>query len=156
MEINMLFIIHKNRVWLEPLTTLLEQIFKYIISNNFYKFISVKLEKYKKKEKDGEMTKDEIIKKINAYINFIIDDKDILKTIFTVVRKYNSLNNINVILGPIIPINDINCLIQRLFNIYIVFLMNKNLSVFLSNEEQIYCLGIDIINCLLWRPKFFG
>ena len=45
MEINMLFIIHKNRVWLEPLVTLLEQIFKFILSNNFYKFISLKLEK---------------------------------------------------------------------------------------------------------------
>ena len=42
MEIDMLFIIHKNRVWLEPLITLLEQIFKFIISNNFYKFISIK------------------------------------------------------------------------------------------------------------------
>ena len=159
MEINMLFIIHKNRVWLEPLVTLLEQIFKFILSNNFYKFISLKLEKYKKKEKEGEMQKADIIKKINSYINYLIEDNQVLQTIFTVVRKYNSLNNINVILGPIIPINDINCLIQRLFNIYIVFLMNKNLSVFLSNEEQIYCLGIDIINCLLnckYKDKDYG
>ena len=149
MEINMLFIIHKNRVWLEPLVTLLEQIFKFILSNNFYKFISIKLEKYKKKEKEGEIQKADILKKINSYINYLIEDNEVLQTIFTVVRKYNSLNNINVILGPIIPINDINCLIQRFFNIYIAFLMNKNLSNFLSNEEQIYCLGIDIINCLL-------
>ena len=159
MEINMLFIIHKNRVWLEPLTTLLEQIFKFIISNNFYKFISVKLEKYKKKEKDGEMTKDEIIKKINAYINFIIDDKDILKTIFTVVRKYNSLNNINVIIGSIIPIIDINSLIQRFFNVYVIFLMNKNYNMATYNEEQIYCIGINLINCLLnskYKDKNYG
>ena len=159
MEINMLFIIHKNRVWLEPLTTLLEQIFKFIISNNFYKFISVKLDKYKKKEKDGEITKDEIIKKINSYINFIIDDKDVLKTIFTIVRKYNSLNNINVIIGSIIPINDINSLMQRFFNIYIVFLMNKSNITISSNEEQIYCLGINLINCLLnskYKDKDYG
>lgn len=159
MEINMLFIIHKNRVWLEPLVTLLEQIFKFILSNNFYKFISIKLEKYKKKEKEGEIQRTDIIKKINSYINYIIEDNDVLKTIFTVVRKYNSLNNINAILGPIIPINDINCLIQRFFNIYIVFLMNKNLSTFMSNEEQIYCLGIDIINCLLnckYKDKDYG
>ena len=44
------------------------------------------LDKYKKREKEGEMSKVEIIKKINSYINYIIDDKDILKTIFTVVR----------------------------------------------------------------------
>ena len=159
MEINMLFIIHKNRVWLEPLVTLLEQIFKFILSNNFYKFISIKLDKYKKKEKEGEIQKVDIIKKINSYINYLIEDSEVLQTIFTVVRKYNSLNNINVILGPIIPINDINCLIQRFFNIYIVFLMNKNLSAFLSNEEQIYCLGIDIINCLLnckYKDKDYG
>ena len=159
MEINMLFIIHKNRVWLEPLTTLLEQIFKFIISNNFYKFMSVKLDKYKKKEKDGEMTKDEIIKRINTYINFIIDDKDVLKTIFTVVRKYNSLNNINVIIGSIIPINDINTLIQRFFNIYVIFLMNKSNIAISSNEEQIYCLGINLINCLLnskYKDKDYG
>ena len=159
MEINMLFIIHKNRVWLEPLVTLLEQIFKFILSNNFYKFISIKLEKYKKKEKEGEIQKIDIMKKINSYINYLIEDNEVLQTIFTVVRKYNSLNNINVILGPIIPINDINCLIQRFFNIYIVFLMNKNISSFLSNEEQIYCLGIDIINCLLnckYKDKEYG
>ena len=111
MEIDMLFIIHKNRVWLEPLITLLEQIFKFIISNNFYKFISIKLDKYKKKEKEGEISKGEIIKKINLYINYIINDKEILITILTVVRKYNSLNNINVIIGSIIPINELNNII---------------------------------------------
>ena len=150
MEINMLFIIHKNRVWLEHLITLIEQIFKFILSNNFYKFISLKLDKYKKKEKDGEMSKDEIIKKIHSYINYIIDDdKDILKTIFTVVRKYNSLNNINVIIGSIIPINDINSLIQRFFNIYVIFLMHSKFVAISSNEEQIYSLSINLINCLL-------
>ena len=159
MEINMLFIIHKNRVWLEPLITLLEQIFKFILSNNFYKFINIKLDKYKKREKEGEMSKAEIIKKINSYINYIIDDKDILKTIFTVVRKYNSLNNINVLIGSIIPINDINSLIQRFFNIYIIFLMNKNYVAISSNEEQIFSLGINIINCLLnskYKDKDYG
>jgi hypothetical protein len=160
MEINMLFIIHKNRVWLEHLITLLEQIFKFIISNNFYKFISIKLEKYKKLEKDGEMARDDIIKKINAYINYIIDDDgDVLKTIFTVVRKYNSLNNINVIIGSIIPINDINSLIQRFFNIYIIFLMNKNYVALSLNEEQIYSLSINLINCLLnskYKDKDYG
>ena len=159
MEINMLFIIHKNRVWLEPLITLLEQILKFIISNNFYKFISIKLDKYKKKEKNCEMSKDEIIKKINSYINYIIDDKEILKIIFTVVQKYNSLNNINVILGSIIPINDINSLIQRFFNIYIVFLMNKSYVAISSSDEQIYSLGINLIKCLLnskYKDKDYG
>ena len=159
MEINMLFIIHKNRVWLEPLVTLLEQIFKFILSNNFYKFINAKLEKYKKMEKEGEMSKKEIIEKINLYINFLIEDNEVLQTIFTVVRKYNSLNNINMILGSIIPINDINSLIQRFFNIYIVFYMNKNNLNIWSNEEQIYCLGIYIMNCLLnckYKDKNYG
>ena len=161
MEINMLFIIHKNRVWLEPLITLLEQIFKFVLSNNFYKFINVKLEKYKKMEKEGEMSKNEIIERINSYINFIIEDNDVLQTIFTVVRKYYSLklNNINMILGSIIPIKDINSLIQRFFNIYIVFYMNKNHLNVWSNEEQIYCLGIYIINCLLnckYEDKNYG
>ena len=159
MEINMLFIIHKNRVWLEPLITLLEQIFKFIISNNFYKFISFKLDKYKKKEKEGEMSKDEIVKKIDSYINYIIDDKDVLKTIFTVVSKYNSLNNINVIIGSIIPINELNTLFQRFFNIYIIFLMNKTHITMAFNEEQIYCLGINLINCLLnskYKDKNYG
>ena len=159
MEINMLFIIHKNRVWLEPLITLLEQIFKFILSNNFYKFISIKLDKYKKREKEGEMSKVEIIKKINSYINYIIDDKDILKTIFTVVRKYNSLNNINVLIGSIIPISDINSFIQRFFNIYIIFLMNKSYVTISSNEEQIFSLGINTINCLLnskYKDKDYG
>ena len=159
MEINILFIIHKNRVWLEPLITLLEQIFKFILSNNFYKFINTKLEKYKKKEKEGEMTKGDIIKIINSYINFIIEDNNVLRTIFTVVRKYNSSNNINMILGPIIPINDINMLIQRFFNIYIAFLMNKTSLNCWQNEEQIYCLGINIIKCLLnckYKDKNYG
>ena len=159
MEINMLFIIHKNRVWLEPLITLLEQIFKFVLSNSFYKFINTKLERYKKMEKEGEMSKNEIIEKINSYINFIIEDNDVLNTIFTVVKKYNSLNNINMILGSIIPINDINSLIQRFFNIYIVFYMHKNHLTNLSNEEQIYCLGIYIINCLLnckYEDKNYG
>ena len=159
MEINMLFIIHKNRVWLEPLITLLEQIFKFVLSNNFYKFISFKLDKYKKKEKEGEMAKDEIIKKINLYINYIIEDNEILKTLFFVVRKYNSLNNINVLIGSIIPINEINDLIQRLFNIYIVFLMNKKNITRNMNEEQIYCLGINLINCLInskYKDKNYG
>ena len=159
MEINMLFIIHKNRVWLEPLITLLEQIFKFVLSNNFYKFISFKLDKYKKKEKEGEMAKDEIIKKINLYINYIIEDNEILKTLFIVVRKYNSLNNINVLIGSIIPINEINDLIQRFFNIYAVFLMNKKNITRNMNEEQIYCLGINLINCLInskYKDKNYG
>ena len=159
MEIDMLFIIHKNRVWLEPLITLLEQIFKFIISNNFYKFISIKLDKYKKKEKEGEISKGEIIKKINLYINNIINDKEILITILTVVRKYNSLNNINVIIGSIIPINEINNIIQRFFNIYIIFLMNQNYVTISLNEEQIYCLGNYSINCLLnskYKDKNYG
>ena len=159
MEINMLFIIHKNRVWLEPLITLLEQIFKFVLSNNFYKFISFKLDKYKKKEKEGEMAKDEIIKKINLYINYIIEDNEILKTLFIVVRKYNSLNNINVLIGSIIPINEINDLIQRFFNIYVVFLMNKKNITRNTNEEQIYCLGINLINCLInskYKDKNYG
>ena len=159
MEINMLFIIHKNRIWLEPLITLLEQIFKFIISNNFYKFISTKLDKYKKKEKEGEMSKEEIIQKIDSYIDYIVDDKEILKTIFTVVTKFNSLNNINVIIGSIIPISELNAVIQRFFNIYIVFLMNKNIIKTTSNDEQIYCLGINLINCLLnskYKDKNYG
>ena len=159
MEINMLFIIHKNRVWLEPLITLLEQIFKFVLSNNFYKFISFKLDKYKKKEKEGEMAKDEIIKKINLYINYIIEDNEILKTLFIVVRKYNSLNNINVLIGSIIPICEINDLIQRFFNIYAVFLMNKKNITRNMNEEQIYCLGINLINCLInskYKDKNYG
>ena len=159
MEINMLFIIHKNRVWLEPLITLLEQIFKFVLSNNFYKFITFKLDKYKKREKEGEMAKDEIIKKINLYINYIIEDNEILKTLFIVVRKYNSLNNINVLIGSIIPINEINDLIQRFFNIYVVFLMNKKNITRNTNEEQIYCLGINLINCLInskYKDKNYG
>ena len=149
MEINMLFIVHKNRIWLEPLITLLEQIFKFIISNNFCRFINFKLEKYKKKEKEGEISKDEIIKKIDSYIDYIFDDKEILKTIFTVITKYNSLNNNNIIIGSIIPINDLNTLAQRFFNIYIIFLMNKNIITATSNDEQIYCLGINLLNCIL-------
>ena len=149
MEINMLFIFQKNRIWLEPLITLLEQIFKFIISNNFIKFINFKLDKFKKKEKEGEISKDEIIKKIDSFIDYIIDEKEILNTIFTVVTKYNSLNIINVIMDSIIPINELNSLIQRLFNIYIIFLMNKNVVTSNSNDEQIYCLGINLINCLL-------
>ena len=149
MEINMLFIVHKNRIWLEPLITLLEQIFKFIISNNFCRFINFKLEKYKKKEKEGEISKDEIIKKIDSFIDYIIDEKEILNTIFTVVTKYNSLNNINIIMDSIIPINELNSLIQRLFNIYIIFLMNKNIITATSNDEQIYCLGINLLNCIL-------
>ena len=159
MEINMLFIIHKNRVWLEPFITLLEQIFKFVLSNNFYKFITFKLDKYKKREKEGEMAKDEIIKKINLYINYIIEDNEILKTLFIVVRKYNSLNNINVLIGSIIPINEINDLIQRFFNIYVVFLMNKKNITRNTNEEQIYCLGINLINCLInskYKDKNYG
>ena len=159
MEINMLFIIHKNRAWLEPLITLLEQIFKFILSNNFYKFINFKLDKYKKKEKDGEMSKDDIIKKINLYINYIVEDNEILKTIFTVVRKYNSINNINVLIGSIIPINEINEVIQRLFNVYVVFLMNKKIIARNTNEEQIYCLGINLLNCLInckYKDKNYG
>ena len=159
MEINMLFIIHKNRVWLEPLITLLEQIFKFVLSNNFYKFITFKLDKYKKREKEGEMAKDEIIKKINLYINYIIEDNEILKTLFIVVRKYNSLNNINVLIGSIIPICEINDLIQRFFNIYVVFLMNKKNITRNTNEEQIYCLGINLINCLInskYKDKNYG
>ena len=149
MEINMLFIVHKNRIWLEPLITLLEQIFKFVISNNFFKFINLKLDKYKKKEKEGEISRDEIIKKIDSYIDYIIDDKEILKTIFTVVTKYNSLNNMNIIIGSIIPINELNTLAQRFFNIYIIFLMNKNIFIVTSNDENIYCLGINLIKCLL-------
>ena len=149
MEINMLFIVHKNRIWLEPLITLLEQIFKFIISNNFCRFINFKLEKYKKKEKEGEISKDEIIKKIDSYIDYIFDDKEILKTIFTVTTKYNALNNNNIIIGSIIPINDLNTLAQRFFNIYIIFLMNKNIITATSNDEQIYCLGINLLNCIL-------
>ena len=149
MEINMLFIIHKNRIWLEPLTTLLEQILKFIISNNFCKFINFKLDKYKKKEKEGEITKDEIIKKIDSFIDYIISDKEILKTIFTVVSKYYSLNNSNVIIHSIIPINELNTLAQRFFNIYIIFLMNKNIVTATLNDEQIFSLGINLLNCLL-------
>ena len=40
-ELNILFIINKNRIWFEPLITLLEQILKFVLNNNnFYRLFS--------------------------------------------------------------------------------------------------------------------
>ena len=96
-EINMLFIINKNRIWLEPLITLLEQILKFFLNSNFYKIINMKLEKYRKKEKDGLITTEEIIQNINAYINYLIEDDNILKKMFNLVIKYSALNTIHIL-----------------------------------------------------------
>ena len=152
-EINMLFIINKNRIWFEPLITLLEQILKFFLNSNFYKIINMKLEKYRKKEKDGLISTEEIIQHINNYINYLIEDDDILKKIFELVIKYSALNNSNALIGSIIQINDLNLLLQRFFNIYFIFLMNqKNLGMN-TTEEQMYSLGINILECLL-NSKF--
>ena len=158
-EINTLFIINKNRVWLEPLITLLEQILKFFLGCNFYKVISTKLEKYRKKEKEGRITQEDIIKNIDKYINYLIDDNNTLKKIFTLVIRYTALNNINVLTGSIIQINSLNSLIQRFFNIYIIFLMNQNMVGVYYTEEELYCLGINIIECLLnakYKDKNYG
>ena len=152
-EINMLFIINKNKIWLEPLITLLEQILKFFLNSNFYKIINMKLEKYRKKEKDGLITTEEIIQYINYYINYLIDDDDILKKIFNLVIKYSALNSSNVLLDSIIKINDLNTLLQRFFNIYFIFLMNQRHSGMNSPEEQMYTLSINILECLL-NSKF--
>ena len=152
-EINMLFIINKNRIWFEPLITLLEQILKFFLNSNFYKIINMKLEKYRKKEKDGLISTEEIIQHINTYINYLIEDDDILKNIFNLVIKYSALNNSNALIGSIIQINELNPLLQRFFNIYFIFLMNqKNLGVN-TTEEHMYSLGINILECLL-NSKF--
>ena len=149
-ELNILFIIDKNRIWLEHLITLLEHIFKFISNNNnFYRLFNMKLEKHKRKEREGCMTKEEIIQEINRYINYLIEDNNVLRIIFTLVGKYNALNNKNILTSSIIPIKDINNLIQRFFNIYIIFLMNKNYIGEYLTDEQLYCLGINIIECLL-------
>ena len=148
-EINMLFIMHKNRIWLEPVITLLEQILKFFLDSNFYSFINIKMEKYRKKEKEGGISKEEIIKKINSHINYIIDDNKALIIIFTLVVKYSSLNNANVLINSILQIKDLNDLIQRFFNIYIIFLMNESYLCISLTEEQIFCMGINIINCIL-------
>ena len=159
-ELNILFIINKNRIWFEPLITLLEQIFKFIVNNtNFYRLFNMKLEKYRKKEREGMITKGQIIQNINAYINYLIDDDNVLRIIFTLVGKYNALNNINILTGSIIPIRDLNNMIQKFFNVYIVFLMNHNYLGEYTTEEQIYCLGINIIECLLnskYKDKNYG
>ena len=152
-ELNMLFIINKNRIWLDPLVTLLEQILKFFLNSNFYKIINVKLDKYRKKEKDGLITTEEIIQYINYYINYLIEDDDILKKIFNLVLKYSALNTSNALLDSIIQINDLNTLIQRFFNIYFIFLMNQKKSSFNSTEENMYTLGINILECLL-NSKF--
>ena len=152
-ELNMLFIINKNRIWLDPLVTLLEQILKFFLNSNFYKIINVKLDKYRKKEKDGLITTEEIIQHINYYINYLIEDDDILKKIFNLVLKYSALNTSNALLDSIIQINDLNTLIQRFFNIYFIFLMNQKKSSFNSTEENMYTLGINILECLL-NSKF--
>ena len=152
-ELNMLFIINKNKIWLEPLITLLEQILKFFLNSNFYKIINMKLEKYRKKEKDGLITTEEIIQHINYYINYLIDDDGILKKLFNLVIKYSALNTPNVLLDSIIQINDLNALLQRFFNIYFIFLMNQKNSSFNSTEEQMYSLGINILECLL-NSKF--
>ena len=159
-ELNILFIINKNRIWFEPLITLLEQILKFVLNNNnFYRLFSMKLEKYRKKEREGLITRGDIIQNINAYINYLIDDDNVLKIIFTLVGKYNALNNINTLTGSIIQIKDLNNMIQRFFNIYIIFLMNQNYIGEYNTEEQIYCLGINIIECLLnskYKDKNYG
>ena len=159
-ELNILFIINKNRIWFEPLITLLEQIFKFVVNNtNFYRLFTMKLEKFRKKERERMITKEEIIQNINAYINYLIEDDNVLKIIFTLVGKYNALNNINILTGSIIPIKDLNKIIQRFFNVYIVFLMNQNYIGEYTTEEQIYCLGINIIECLLnskYKDKNYG
>ena len=152
-ELNMLFIINKNKIWLEPLITLLEQILKFFLNSNFYKIINMKLEKYRKKEKDGLITTEEIIQHINYYINYLIDDDGILKKLFNLVIKYSALNTQNALLDSIIQINDLNSLLQRFFNIYFIFLMNQKNSSFNSTEEQMYSLGINILECLL-NSKF--
>ena len=152
-ELNMLFIINKNRIWLDPLVTLLEQILKFFLNSNFYKIINVKLDKYRKKEKDGLITTEEIIQHINYYINYLIEDDDILKKLFNLVLKYSALNTSNALLDSIIQINDLNTLIQRFFNIYFIFLMNQKKSSFNSTEENMYTLGINILECLL-NSKF--
>ena len=149
-ELNILFIINKNRIWLEPLITLLEQILKFVLNNNnFYRLFNMKLEKYRKKEREGLITKDEIIQNINAYINYLIEDDNVLKIICTLVVKYNALNNFNILTDSIIQIKDLNTMIQRFFNVYIVFLMNQNYLGEYSTEEQLYSLGINIIECIM-------
>lgn len=158
-ELNMLFILNKNRIWLEPLVTLLEQILKFFLNCNFYNYINMKLEKYRKKEKEGLITVDEIIQNINKYINYLIDDNNILKKIFTLVRRYSALNNINILTGSIIQINDLDNLIQRFFNIYIIFFMNKKNKIAYNTDEEMYCIGIYIIECLLnakYKDKNYG
>lgn len=147
-DLNMLFIISRNRTWFEPLVTLLDQIFKFILNNDFYKLIGPKMEKIKKFEKEKKITKSEIKKLIDSYINYIIDEENILKSIFTLVKKYHSLNKSNIIIGSIIPINEINSLFQNFFNIYFVLLINKENTSMEYTEEESYCLGIYIINCL--------
>ena len=149
-ELNMLFIINKNRIWLEHLITLLEYIFKFISSNSsFYRLFNMKIEKHKKRQREGLISKGDIIQEINSYINYLIDDKNVLQIIFTLVVKYNALNNINILTGSIIPIKDLNIVIQRFFNIYVLFLMNQNFLSDYSTDEQIFCLGINIIESLL-------
>ena len=159
-ELNILFIVDKNRTWLEQIITLLEYIFKFVCNNNnFYRLFNMKLEKHKRKEREGLITKVEIIQEINNYINYLIDDNNAIKMIFTLVTKYNSLNNNNILTGSIIPIKDLNILLQRFFNVYIIFLMNQNYIGEYSTDELIYCLGISLIECLLnskYKDKNYG
>ena len=148
-EINMLFIINKNRVWLEPLITLLDQIFKFVLENNFYKLFGFKLEKYKKLMKEESISKNEILKIIDSYINYIIDDKKLLLNIFYVVKKYSCIKNIDETIIKIIPFGELNALMQNFFNVFIPFLLNKpNL---LENEslEKSITIGNYLLNCLI-------
>lgn len=144
-EVNMLFIISKSRNWLEPLIGLLEQVFKIILNNNF--LVGQKIEKIKKLEKENRISKSEIKQRFSKYFN-VIDDKNIMKSVFTVVKKYYSVNNLNDIFGNSIRIGELNDLIQKLFNIYIVVLMNMENICKDYTDEEIYCLANNVLACL--------
>ena len=148
-EINMLFIINKNRVWLEPLITLLDQIFKFVLENNFYKLFGGKLEKYKKMMKEDSITKSEVLKYIDSYINYIIDDKKLLLNIFYVVKKYSCIKNMDETLTKIIPFNELNILMQTFFNAFIPFLLNKQNLLENETQEKTITIGIYLLNCLI-------
>ena len=148
-EINILYIVHKNRVWLDPIITLLEQLLKFFWSSNCFMFMNIKLEKYRKREKEGQITKEEVIQKVKEYAFFIIDDYNAFRVLFTIVAKYSSLNNPNIIINSIVNINDLSELMQRLWNIYFIFIMNEEYINITTTEEELFSVGIRIIETLL-------
>ena len=107
-EINMLYIIQRNRIWFEPLITLLDTISKFIRLNDFYKLYNSKLEEPTKLLKEEKISKAELLKKIDKYINYLTDDADIFLKIFHVVKKYSCLESKDDVWKTIIQINEIN------------------------------------------------